>query len=200
MRRLRTASIVEFCGGGMSQRPSGYQRQVDDVYETPAYVTHAVIPYLRRHALRVWDPANGPASKIAQALNEAGFNAIATRDNFLARTSLPDPRIDAICSNPPYGAGGRPAHQFIAHAIGLVPVVVMLLRIDFRFRENPNVSFPRTAKPSPTRSCCSIALFGLSAKARRDLLRIIVGVCGTSDITDHRQFLTRGGHERTTYE
>ena len=104
---------------------------MDDVYETPAYVTHAVIPYLRRHALRVWDPANGPASKIAQALNEAGFNAIATRDNFLARTSLPDPRIDAICSNPPYGAGGRPAHQFIAHAIGLVPVVVMLLRIDF---------------------------------------------------------------------
>ena len=115
----------------MSQRVSGYQRQPDDVYETPAYVTHAVIPYLRRHAMRVWDPANGPGSKIAQVLSEAGFDAVATRDNFLARSSAPDSRIDAICTNPPYGGGGRLACQFITHALELAPVVAMLLRVDF---------------------------------------------------------------------
>ena len=54
-----------------------------------------------------------------------------TADNFLAKTALPDDRIDCIVTNPPYGIGGRLASQFIAHAIELVPLVAMLLRIDF---------------------------------------------------------------------
>jgi hypothetical protein len=40
-------------------------------------------------------------------------------------------RIDAVCTNPPYGIQGRLAGQFIAHALELVPVVAMLLRVDF---------------------------------------------------------------------
>jgi hypothetical protein len=40
-------------------------------------------------------------------------------------------RIDGICTNPPYGVSGRLACQFIAHALELVPVVAMLLRVDF---------------------------------------------------------------------
>ena len=114
----------------MSQRQSGYQRQPDDVYETPAWVTRVVAPYLRKNCLRPWDPANGPTSKIACVLREEGFHAVATNDNFLAKTAAPTD-VDGIITNPPYGNGGRLACQFIAHAIELVPIVAMLLRIDF---------------------------------------------------------------------
>ena len=115
----------------MSQRPSGYERQPDDVYETPPWVTQVVAPYLRKHCLCLWDPANGPASKIACVLRNEGFHVSATNDNFLDRTSRPSSRVDGICTNPPYGIGGRLACQFIAHALELVPSVAMLLRIDF---------------------------------------------------------------------
>jgi hypothetical protein len=115
----------------MSRRSSGYARQADDIYETPNWVTQVVAPYLRQHCLCPWDPANGPTSKIAQVLRDGGFNVVTTNDNFLTRKSLPYVRIDGICTNPPYGFGGRLACQFIEHALELVPVVVMLLRIDF---------------------------------------------------------------------
>jgi hypothetical protein len=115
----------------MSQRPSGYARQPGDVYETPHWVTQAIVPYLRRHCSHLWDPANGPASKIAQVLRDKGFRVTATNDDFLTRTSLPAAGIDGIGTNPPYGSQGRLACQFIGHAIELSPVVAMLLRIDF---------------------------------------------------------------------
>jgi hypothetical protein len=114
----------------MSQRQSGYERQPDDVYETPPWVTRVIAPYLRDHCLHVWDPANGPRSKIADVLRTEGFDVIATNDDFLSRT-LPYARIDGIVTNPPYGIGGRLACEFITHALELAPVVAMLLRIDF---------------------------------------------------------------------
>ena len=114
----------------MSQRHSGFQRQADDVYETPPWVTHILVPYLKdcRH---IWDPANGPASRIAQSLRQKGFNITATNDNFIAKTVLPRASIDAIVTNPPYGRNGRLACAFIAHALELAPLVAMLLRVDF---------------------------------------------------------------------
>ena len=91
----------------MAQRISSYARQRDDEYETPAWVTRVVVPYLRQQCSHVWDPANGPSSRIASVLRDKGLDAIATSDNFLSRTSLPDISIDAICTNPLYGFGGR---------------------------------------------------------------------------------------------
>jgi hypothetical protein len=115
----------------MAQRNSGYARQRGDEYETPAWVTRVVVPYLRQHCSHVWDPANGPASKIASVLLQEGLDATATKNNFLLQTSLPDNRIDGVCTNPPYGVGGRLACEFIVHALALAPIVVMLLIIDF---------------------------------------------------------------------
>src|SRR5262245_22346152 len=115
----------------MSQRASGYMRQVNDVYETPSWVTQVVVPSLRQHSLCPWDPANGPRSKIAEALRQSGFTVVATNDNFLARTSLPHAGIASVCTDPPYGAGGQLACQFITRALALAPVVAMLLRNDF---------------------------------------------------------------------
>jgi hypothetical protein len=115
----------------MAQRTSGYARQRDDEYETPTWVTQVVVPYLRKRCSKVWDPANGPASKIASVLRDEGISAATSNDSFLARTSLPDIHIGGICTNPPFGVGGRLGCQFIAHALELVPVVAMLLRVDF---------------------------------------------------------------------
>jgi hypothetical protein len=113
----------------MSQRHSGYPRQPDDEYETPAWVTRAVAPYLR--CSRAWDPANGASSKLALTLRQEGFKVVTTTDDFLSRDSLPHRRIDGIVTNPPYGNSGRTACQFIEHALALSPFVAMLLRVDF---------------------------------------------------------------------
>jgi hypothetical protein len=115
----------------MSQRSSGYARQPLDEYETPPWVTLAVEPYLMKQCVHLWDPANGPQSKIARALRDRGFEVIATNDDFLTRDSPPSDRTQAIVTNPPYGSQGKLACQFINHALELVPIVAMLLRVDF---------------------------------------------------------------------
>ena len=130
----------------MAQRASGYARQHDDAYETPAWVTRVVVPYLRQHCRHVWDPANGPASKIASVLRDEKFRTIATNDNFLARTSPPDTDVDGVCTSPPYGYGGRLACRFIAHALELVPVVAMLLRVDYEL--GPDAHAPIQGLPN----------------------------------------------------
>lgn len=115
----------------MAQRISGYARQPDDVYETPAWVTRIIAPVLRFHASHLWDPANGPESKIAQALAFEGFLTTASNSDFFAHRKLPSISIDGICTNPPYGFGGRTTMKFIEHALELAPVVAMLLPIDY---------------------------------------------------------------------
>ena len=58
----------------MAQRVSGYDRVADDRYETPPEITATIVPYLRRVALRVWEPAHSPKDKLGNALRAAGFN------------------------------------------------------------------------------------------------------------------------------
>jgi hypothetical protein len=129
----------------MSQRVSGYARRPDDDYPTPAWVVEAIAAHLRRRALDLWEPAVGKGA-LAAALTLAGFRTCATSDDFLRYAAPPRP-VDAIVSNPPYGVGGRLAAAFVRHALGLdVPVVAMLLRVDFDsgktrsdlFRDNPS--------------------------------------------------------------
>ena len=116
----------------MSQRSSGYPRQANECYETPAWVPRILAGgYLRGRCTHLWEPANGPNSKLATALRAEGFDVLATSDDFLAKRALPDAHIEAITSNPPYGSSGRLAHCFIAHALNLAPIVAMLLRVDF---------------------------------------------------------------------
>src|SRR6516164_2616758 len=115
----------------MSQRQSGYPRQPNETYETPSWVVQVVAQYLRKHCLHIWAPADEESSRLVLALRAEGFTVTATADDFLVRTCLPHSRIDAVTTNPPFGQGGRLACQFIAHALELVPIVAMLLRIDF---------------------------------------------------------------------
>lgn len=117
----------------MSQRDSGYERKERDLYETPAWVTDAVIPHLRRPLGCVWECASG-SGKMVRPLQAAGFHVVSSDisegDDFL-RQIAPMGGADAIVTNPPYEL----ATEFIDRAITLTErtdgLVAMLLRTDF---------------------------------------------------------------------
>jgi hypothetical protein len=117
--------------GFMSQRGSGYARKALDHYETPEWVTHAVVPHLGTN-LHVWEPPAG-SGKMVRALANAGYTVEAS-DITEGRDFLQTPAIlncDAIVTNPPYSL----AREFIEHAIEAIQPsrgkVAMLLRTDY---------------------------------------------------------------------
>src|SRR5690348_16356255 len=103
----------------MAQRKSGYERQEADWYPTPAWVVAALAEHMRLTGLRVWEPAAADG-QLAEALAEHGASVWESdvRPGKPARTAarqgtvdfltapLPDSTIEAICTNPPWGAGG----------------------------------------------------------------------------------------------
>jgi hypothetical protein len=108
-----------------------------DLYETPDVATEALLR-VERLPLRVWEPACGPG-RIVNVLRAHGHEVYASdlvdygRDltahygcDFLFERQAPD-RHGCILTNPPY----RLAEQFVAHALGLAPLVIMLLRLAF---------------------------------------------------------------------
>ena len=115
----------------MSQRDSGYERKEHDFYETPSWVTEALLPHIPS-GITIWEPAAG-SRKMAYVLG---------RDNEVDCTDITDdPPVDfltcgachhqAIITNPPYNL----AQSFIQKACGLMfpnnGIVAMLLRTDF---------------------------------------------------------------------
>ena len=117
----------------MSQRDSGYARKERDLYETPEWVTAALIPHLPRRPVFIWEPAEG-SGKMARALiptqSSISGSDIDRGDDFLKFRERPHPMMDAIITNPPYDL----ATEFIEHALRLVEdggMVAMVLRTDF---------------------------------------------------------------------
>jgi hypothetical protein len=116
----------------MSQRDSGYVRKERDFYETPLWVTTALIPHLRP-TLRVWEPAAG-SGKMVDALGAAGLEVegsdIADGTDFLLQRTAKN-GADAIITNPPYAQ----AKEFIEHALRLTEpargLLAILLRTDY---------------------------------------------------------------------
>ena len=117
----------------MSQRDSGYARKERDLYETPEWVTEALLPHLPRQLMHIWEPAQG-SGKMARALVASGAlitgSDIESGDDFLLRP-LCHVMVDSIITNPPYDL----ATAFCEHALKLVErrggIVAMLLRTDF---------------------------------------------------------------------
>lgn len=116
----------------MSQRESGYARIERDAYETPEWVTNALVCNLDYQGA-IWEPACG-SGKMVNALR-VDFTSvygsdIATGYDFLKVPVLPLREFRAIITNPPYAL----AQEFIEHALKLLEpmgVVAMLLRTDF---------------------------------------------------------------------
>lgn len=117
----------------MSQVNSTYARQPRDLYETPEWVTRAVMPFIHARVAFVWEPACG-SGKMARVLS-ARYNVhstdIDTGSDFLLASTPGPVHCDAIITNPPYDQ----AEQFCGEAIRIMEarggVVAMLLRVDF---------------------------------------------------------------------
>jgi hypothetical protein len=106
-----------------------------DLYETPTVAVEALLRVEKLPAL-VWEPAAGKGA-IVRVLRDAGHGVIATDvhdhgfhlsrvTDFLTEERIPT-GCGCICTNPPY----QWAEQFVAHALELLPIVIMLLRLAF---------------------------------------------------------------------
>lgn len=123
----------------MSQRDSGYERRERDLYETPAWVTQALIPHLPRSLETVWEPACGSGKMVDVLAKQVAVGVFATDIVPLSECGIVDFLSEkvtwcgakAIITNPPYEL----ATEFCEHALTLMePVsgmVAMLLRTDF---------------------------------------------------------------------
>lgn len=114
----------------MSQRNSEYARRERDLYETPAWVTDALVPHLPARIV-IWEPASG-GGQMVRALEARGFAVVASDiargQDFLGQRSCPGVR--AIVTNPPYES----AEAFINQALNFMRpmgIVAMLLRTDW---------------------------------------------------------------------
>ncbi len=138
----------------MSQRDSGYERKERDCYETPGWVTHALIPHIMgRIEGPIWEPAagSGKMSTVLSLIAKVYATDITSGTDFLkispAAVRLTD--ATAIITNPPYVN----AEAFIIFALTLMkPVngfVAMLLRTDYdhaKTRRNLFSKHPAFAK------------------------------------------------------
>jgi hypothetical protein len=116
----------------MSQRDSGFERKERDLYETPEWVTMALLDAGMRPPSVVWEPASG-SGKMVRALGILDAEIVGSdihegQDFF---STEPPCGCDAIITNPPYGQ----AADFIQRSIALMQPsfgqVAMLLRTDF---------------------------------------------------------------------
>jgi hypothetical protein len=106
-----------------------------DLYETPAVAVEALLR-VEKLPHMLWEPAAGRGAivrvlrdhghaVIASDIADYGFRLHFCRD-FLGEIGMPA-GVEAIITNPPY----RFAEEFVAHALELAPIVVMLLRLAF---------------------------------------------------------------------
>lgn len=119
----------------MSQRESGYERKERDLYETPEWVTQALLPHLPTLGA-IWEPACG-SGKMLRVLEKSGAYLMGSDlhngpdSDFLLQELPHGSEWNAIITNPPYELGT----EFCEHALRLMePVrgmVAMLMRTDF---------------------------------------------------------------------
>ena len=108
----------------------------DDLYETPPVAIEALLRH-ERLPHRLWDPCCGPGN-IVNVLRAAGHEVLASdlvdygdpthfyRRDFLMELKAPD-GCEGVVMNPPF----KLAEEFIAHALDLSPLVIVLLRLAF---------------------------------------------------------------------
>lgn len=117
----------------MSKRNSEYERKENDLYETPEWVTHALIPHIPLRIKTIWECACG-SGKMVRPLEAAGFTVIGSDldlgDDFFQSEVIGESVI-AIVTNPPFNL----AHKFVDKALDDTKefngFVAMLLPVDY---------------------------------------------------------------------
>lgn len=143
----------------MAQRNSEYERKPLDLYETPEWVTEAMLPHLGRGRLLIWEPCagNGRMARILESADHRvtcsdiapppategiGLSAfkIGAKGNPITQldflTDEPLDGFDGIVTNPPFGREGP---RFLRRALELTKqsnpyrrgFVAMLFPMDF---------------------------------------------------------------------
>jgi hypothetical protein len=109
----------------------------DDLYETPDVAVDALLR-VEKVPHRVWEPACGPGA-IVRVLRAHGHDVFASdlvdygdpthfyRRDFLMELAPPPGYGGCALTNPPF----KLVEEFVAHAIDLCPLVIMLLRLAF---------------------------------------------------------------------
>src|SRR6516162_182768 len=77
MKPSDSAISCKMPGEPMSQRDSGYTRIERDAYQTPEWVTLALVPHIPKRVNAILEPAAGEG-KMARALENAGYKVFAT--------------------------------------------------------------------------------------------------------------------------
>ena len=129
----------------MAQRQSGYERVKNDFYPTPEWVTEALLfcspRFEHPRSWYVWENADG-SSAISNRLKKhidmkrvwgTDITGSPSVDFLSPGVRLPDRRINAIITNPPFQK--KICEAFIRKSLELMRpqngVVAMLLRIDY---------------------------------------------------------------------
>jgi hypothetical protein len=126
-----SAMALDF--SSQSRRASFIERGLD-LYETPAVAVEALLR-IEQIPHTIWEPAAGRGA-IVRVLRDRGHAVIASDihdygglhsvGNFLAQKQMPA-GCEAIVTNPPFNI----VEKFVAHALVLSPLVIMLLRLAF---------------------------------------------------------------------
>lgn len=140
---------------------SNFARQVNDLYQTEAWATRALLNHLPVAGMKVWESAAGDHA-IADVLRGGGAEVItsdiatynrrhdATIDFLERRFAYKNPVHDAIITNPPYGRGNHDAVKFARLSLERCSGWIALLltaKFDFGktradlFKSNPRFAF-----------------------------------------------------------
>jgi hypothetical protein len=144
----------------MTVGASNFKRQENDLYETEAWATRALLRHIDISFRKVWEPSAGN-HKIADVLiDDLGFDEDLTTSDIQTYDIAHDFEFDFlngdnmgghtdwIITNPPYGKGNRLAVKYAELALERADNVALLLTAKFDFgktrkhlfRDNPRFS------------------------------------------------------------
>lgn len=115
----------------MSQRESGYERKERDLYETPEWVTEAMLRHLPKISGAIWEPAcgSGKMVRVLQSIASVRATDLSEGDDFFF--TPPEDGMGAIITNPPYTHDVEFAERAVQLTESVAGVVALLLRVDF---------------------------------------------------------------------
>jgi hypothetical protein len=108
-KRMRDGSSAR-SGEAVSQRDSGYERKERDLYETPSWVTMALLPHLPDRDLRCLGAGLRQRQDGPRSGRQRFFSTVLASDIDQGRDFLEERSADgweAIITNPPYDPGVR---------------------------------------------------------------------------------------------